>query len=72
MIVINKILIQRIKHSSWNNPNEPRIIIFADVLRELPYIKTLCSKIVYNMIRKQNIQLKLKKIRCRRNNNRLK
>ena len=50
-----------IKHSAWNNTNEPRIIIFADVLRELPYIKTLGSKIVYNMIRKTKHTIEIKK-----------
>ena len=49
-----------IKHSAWNNTNEPRIIILADVLRELPYIKKIGSKIIYNMIRKTKYSIEIK------------
>ena len=37
-------------HSAWNHTLQPRIIIFADIFRELSVINSLGSKIIYTML----------------------
>lgn len=43
-----------IAHSMWNHTSEPRIIIFADILRELSPLNSLVSTMIYSIM-KQNI-----------------
>lgn len=40
---------ETLPHSLWNRTSEPRILICADVLRDLDWIGNLGSRIIYNM-----------------------
>lgn len=39
-------------HSVWNHTSEPRIVIFADVFRELSPLNSLGSKLIYTLLRR--------------------
>jgi len=39
-------------HSAWNHTSEPRIVIFADIFRELSPINSLGSKLIYSMLQR--------------------
>lgn len=39
-------------HSAWNRTTEPRIIIFADVMRDLSYVNYLGSKLMYSVVQR--------------------
>lgn len=39
-------------HSAWNHTQEPRIVIFADVFRELSTFNALGSNMIYSMIQR--------------------
>lgn len=50
-------------HSAWNHTSEPRIVIFADIFRELSTINSLGSRLIYFLLQKtkhvSNIKSKL-------------
>ena len=37
-------------HSAWNHTPEPRIVIFADIFRQLSIINSLGSKVIYSLL----------------------
>jgi beta-hydroxylase len=39
-------------HSAWNHTSEPRIVIFADIFRELSPINSIGSKLIYSMLQR--------------------
>ncbi len=39
-------------HSAWNNTDEPRIIIFADIMRELSPINAFGSRLLYEIMQR--------------------
>jgi len=41
-----------LNHSIWNHTLQPRIVIFADVLRKFSYFKNLGSKYIYRLLKK--------------------
>jgi len=43
-------------HSAWNHTSEPRIVIFADIFRELSPINTIGSKAIYSILKQKRIQ----------------
>lgn len=43
-----------IPHSAWNHTSEPRIIIFADIIRELSPINALGSRAIYHILKRNN------------------
>lgn len=47
-------------HSAWNHTLEPRIVIFADIPRDLSYVHNIISKMMYAAIKqsKEVIQIK--------------
>ena len=41
-----------LSHSAWNHTDEPRIVIFADVRRELSLVNSLGSNLMYSLIQR--------------------
>jgi aspartyl/asparaginyl beta-hydroxylase (cupin superfamily) len=41
-----------IPHSAWNHTSEPRIVIFADILRDLSIINAIGSRIIYSLVQR--------------------
>jgi beta-hydroxylase len=52
-------------HAAWNRTNQPRIIIFADVLREMSGAKAWFARILYDLAQRnksvEKIREKLRK-----------
>ena len=46
-----------LSHSAWNHTSEPRIVIFADIFRDLSVVNTIGSKFVYSLL-KRNMYVK--------------
>ena len=49
-------------HSAWNHTCEPRIVIFADIFRELSGINSIGSKAVYTILKQNTIKKEKKRI----------
>ena len=46
-----------LSHSAWNHTSEPRIVIFADILRDLSPINAFGSKIIYSLLQRNKQRL---------------
>ena len=48
-------------HSAWNHTSEPRIVIFADIFRELSPINSIGSKAIYSILQRTGFVTDIKK-----------
>ena len=39
-------------HSAWNHTSEPRIVIFADIFRDLSTVNSVGSKVIYSLLQR--------------------
>jgi hypothetical protein len=49
-----------LSHSAWNHTSEPRIVIFADIFRELSPINCIGSKAIYSVLQRTGLVSEIK------------